>query len=299
MNQTIRVPAGACLLALLAVTAAAPAEPPRPGDQPEVKKDVREKGLGPETDEEHRREAERLVSGIDLERLVEEKWVKVKRIEKALLYHGDATRGHNRGSVWAWGDKGRPVALLELWQNGSNRTKWVCGLCNTSGGALRARREDKPWWKENESTVELKDVPGAAAPVEDAPLRQRQLKQLAQKFTGYEFWDPNNSRYELRRLERAVHTYRDPDAGILDGGMYVLANGTNPEVMLFIEARTKQGAKSPLWQFTVGRMTHAEYHLEYDDKEVLSAPPGKPLSGAGNPYWVVSVDAPVMTEPKK
>ena len=71
------------------------------------------------------------------------------------------------------------------------------------------------------------------------------------------------SRYELRRLERPLHTYRDEENGILDGPLYTLANGTNPEIMLFVEARAdlKDTSKSS-WQFTVGRVSHAELHLE-------------------------------------
>src|SRR5262249_26472673 len=150
--------------------------------------------------------------------LVDGEWFKVKRIEKALLYHGDATRGHTRGSVWAWGTAGRPVVLMELWQNGSDRTRWAFGLCNTSSGKVRASLGGQPWWRENGPAAELKNIPGAPAPAADTAARQRQLKMIAQKFAGHEFWDPNNSRYELRRLERPLHTYRDETHGLLDGG---------------------------------------------------------------------------------
>ena len=71
-------------------------------------------------------------------------------------------------------------------------------------------------------------------PAADAKQRQLQLRSLAQKFIGHQFWDPNNSRYELRRLERPLCTYQDEDAGILDGALYTLANGTNPEILLFV-----------------------------------------------------------------
>ena len=62
--------------------------------------------------------------------------------------------------------------------------------------------DGRPWWLENSSDCELKDVPGVPAAAADPALRQRQLKQIAARFTGHQFWDPNNTRYELRRLER-------------------------------------------------------------------------------------------------
>jgi len=250
----------------------------------------------PDADEEHRKVAEKVVSAIDVEVLVADKWTAAKRIEKPLLYYGDPTRENDRGSVWAWGDKGRPVAVAELYQNVDARDRWVYVLCNTSGGKLRASRNGAAWWRENESASELKDIPGAPAAAGDAAGRQRQLKALAPKFTGHEFWDPNNSRFELRRLDRPLHTYRDEDAGVLDGALYTLANGTNPEILLFVEARAgKDGAKSA-WQFATGRLAHAELHLLFDAKEVFEAPRGGRLSGADKPYWLGFITA---AEPKK
>ncbi|MDB5306180.1 MAG: hypothetical protein JWO38_382 [Gemmataceae bacterium] len=255
---------------------------------------------GPDAAKERLRAAEQVVDGIELEVLTDDKWATVKRIEKPLLLFGDSTRDNDRGSLWGWGEKGRPLALLELYQNVRDRTKWVFAICNTSGGKVRARRKGAPWWGENDSGVELKDIPGAPAPAAEEPQRQRQLKAVAQKFTGHQFWDPDNSRYELRRLERPLHTYRDEPAGIREGGLFTLANGTNPEIMLFVEARVdpKDGSK-PVWQFTVGRLAHAELHLEYDGKEVFTAPRGDRLSASDKPYWVGFIDTSPDAAPGK
>ena len=162
------------MFAALLVGSAGAADPPK---APDEKKDNPEKPS--DADEEHRRAAEKVVDAIDLEVLVAEKWVKVKRIDKPLLYYGDPTRENDRGSVWGWGEKGRPVALIELFQNTNDRKRWAYAICNTSGGKLRAKRAGADWWRENESSSELKDIPGAPAPAAEAPQRQRQLKQLA------------------------------------------------------------------------------------------------------------------------
>ena len=136
-----------------------------PGSSSEEKKDKTEPGTGKNANEQIRREMEQAIHGIELEILRDDKWTKVERIEKPLLFHGDPTRGHERGSVWGWGTKGRPLALLELWQNANDRTRWAFALCNTSGGKLRARRAGAPWWHENDSATELTDIPGASPPL--------------------------------------------------------------------------------------------------------------------------------------
>jgi hypothetical protein len=232
--------------------------------------------------------------------LSDDTWTRVPRIEKPLLFYDEPTRNNDRGSVWGWGTKGRPFALLELFQGQKDRTTWVFAICNTSGGKLRARRGGDPWWRENDSAAELKDIPRAPAPAADAPLRQRQLKLLAEKFTAHEFWDPDNSRYELRLLKRPLYTYRDEAGGVLEGGLFTLANGTNPEIMLFVEARVDPKDRSKrVWQFTVGRLAHAELHLEYDGKEVFSAPRGDRVSASNKPYWLSFLNAALEADPRK
>jgi hypothetical protein len=286
------------LLALLVVATASGRDP---GDEPtKEKKDQAAPAAETKADEQSRREAERVIRGIELEMLVDDKWTKVERIEKPLLFYGEPTRSHDRGSVWGWGRKGRPVALLELWQNVGNRSRWFFILCNTSGRKLRARRDGDLWWGVNDSAAELKDIPAATAPAADAPLRQRQLKLLAEKFSGHEFWDPNSSRYELRLLKRPLYTYRDEDSGVLEGGLFTLANGTNPEILFFVEARVDPDNRSKrIWQYTVGRLAHAELHLKYDGKEVFEAPRGNKVSGPDQPYWLSFLIAPAEADSEK
>jgi hypothetical protein len=189
---------------------------------------------------------------------------------------------------------------MELYQNTANRTRWVYAICNTSGKKVRARRGGEPWWGENDSASELKDVPASLVPPADPAQRQRQLKALAQRFTGHQFWDPDNSRYELRRLERPLHTYRDDAGGVFDGSLYTLANGTNPEILLFVEARVHptEGSKA-VWQYAVGRLAHAELHLEYDGKEVFQAPRGNRVSGRDKPYWLGFINSAPDPAPDK
>lgn len=280
-------PAFVALLILSTAFAAAP-----PGASSEAKKDKTEAETEKNANEKNRREAEQVIRGIDLEVLRDDKWTKVERIEKPLLFYSEPTRNNDRGSVWGWGRKGRPIALLELFQDSDKRTRWVFAICNTSGGKLRAHQTGAPWWRENDSAAELKDIPGAAAPAADAALRQRQLKLLAQKFTAHEFWEPANSRYELRLLKRPLYTYRDEANGVLDGGLFTLANGTNPEIMLFVEARVDPKNRSKrVWQFTIGRVSHAELHLEYNGKGVFDAPRGDRVSAWDKPYWLGNIEA--------
>jgi hypothetical protein len=299
-RQTLPAPVKTCLglLTLLAAATALVSSPP--GPPAEAKKDRTEPGAETEADTPGRREAERVVRSIDVEILRDDQWTRVERIENPLLFYGDPTRNNDRGSVWGWGAKGRPVALVELFQDSNDRAKWVFALCNTSGGKVRASRAGAPLWRANDSAAELKDVPGAPAPAAEAALRQRQLMRLAEKFTAHEFWEPNNTRYELRLLKRPLCTYRDEAGGVLDGALFTLANGTNPEIWLFVEARVEpKGKAKPVWQYTVGRSAWAELHLECDGKEVFAAPRGEQVSAPDKPFWLDVIKAAPDADPRK
>jgi hypothetical protein len=234
---------------------------------------------------EIRKAAEQLVDGLELEALRGETWVKVKRIDRPLLLFSDDTRADDRGSLWAWSDKGRPLALFEIFQKATSRTVWTVGICNTSGGRLRAGRMGGPWWLENDSDIAFKDVPAAPPVAPEPALRQRQMKLLAQNFTAYTMFRDGVCT-DLRRLDRPLHSYRDEEAGILEGGLFAFANGTNPELLLFIEARQGKGkASKPAWQFGVGRASYGQLHAEYEGKEVYLATYGNLVIGRDKPFW--------------
>src|SRR5438874_3606464 len=91
----------------------------------------------PDAPAEIRKAAEQLVDGLELESLQGETWVRAKRIDRPLLLYSDDTRADDRGSLWAWGDKGRPLATFEMFQKATSRTVWTVNVCNTSGGKLR------------------------------------------------------------------------------------------------------------------------------------------------------------------
>ena len=144
--------------------------------------------------------------------------------------------------------------------------------------------------------------PGAPAPAADAARRQRQLKQ----------W-PGSS----RRTSSGTRTTRGSSfagstgrctltgtrtAASSTAALYTLANGTNPEIMLFVEARADpKDASRTAWQFAVGRLAHAELHLVYDGKEVFDAPArtGLRLSAPDKPYWLGPIESSPTAKPDK
>jgi hypothetical protein len=203
----------------------------------------------------------------------------VPRCEKPLLTFGDPARQNRNGTLWTFGE-GRPAAFLELYQGTEPQAPWVHAITLTGTEGVILKTPSSSFWRPDSRQIEPAPVPDAPAHAGREPLRLRQMKQIARRFTAHEFWDPDNSRFELRLLVQPVLRYRDESAGVIDGAAFVLAHGTNPEVILLIEAHG-DSVQQAQWRYSLARMGSAEFHVELDGAEVWSRP--RTLGVVGSP----------------
>jgi len=210
----------------------------------------------------------------------------VDLIDHPLLTYGDSARSNENGTLWAWGTSGRPLALLELYQPTGGATNWVHAITLTSTHKVAMKTPVAAAWTPKETQINPEKFPDAPSPSDKEATRARQLKELARRFTAHEFWDPDNSRFELRLLVQPVHRYSDSEFGIHDGAVFVLAHGTNPEVLLLIEALGKS-LEEARWHYNLARLGSAELHVELDEKEVWkqNRTPGV-VGKSTDPYWL-------------
>lgn len=211
----------------------------------------------------------------------------IERVDQPLLSFGDPARVYSDGTLWAWGDKGRPVAVMELWQDRQALgLLWIHTLTLTSPRRATLTTPSSQRWQPAELPPKPTVFAEAPSPAPKASSRLRQFKELARRFTAYEHFDPDNSRVELRLLVQPVHRYSDPGSNLQDGAIFILAHGTNPEIVLMIEAMGETVATSR-WHYNVLRSTHAETHVQLDGHEVWQCPPAEPDHiGPNKPYWL-------------
>lgn len=213
----------------------------------------------------------------------------VARIEKPLHTYGDAVRGNSNGTVWAWGKTGRPKAFLELFRATEPNSPWINAITLTSKETVSVKTGVANGWKPAQTQIDPKLIPDAPLPDSKENVRLLQMKEQSRRFTAHEFWDPNNSRFELRLLPRPLLRYKDEADGIQDGTAYILAHDTNPEIVLLIEALGETPEKAR-WHFSAARLGSAELHLEIDGNGVWKQ--GRTPNVAGkstDPYWLFFV----------
>lgn len=208
----------------------------------------------------------------------------------------DPARRFGDGTVWVYGKTGRPAALLTLSfnKNARNGAEWLHELTSLSDATFSARSNDGRTWSPRGPGIALKPIPNAPAPADDEVKRLRQMRDQARRFKAFENLDPTPNtraeRYELRLLTKPIHRYKDPARGILDGGIFLIAYGQNPEIVLVIEARG-DGKRAPVWSYGLNRIAMAVLHVSLDDKELGDWPSTLSTFGATSAYYIYGIPA--------
>jgi hypothetical protein len=209
-----------------------------------------------------------------------------------LLRWNDPSRQFHDGALWAWaGGGGRPLAVVSVGvvphaQYGEvynfEFTSTVSGQVTADAGGKfvplpspfnPAIGRDLHWAPRGPG-VQFQELPDAPGPADSEAGRPRQMRDLAGRFAAWQFnKPPARERYELRLLPRPIYRYADAASGLLDGAIFVFAFGTDPEVMLLLEAR-RQGQREgqASWQYALARLSRAEPAVSLDRREVWRLP---------------------------
>lgn len=194
--------------------------------------------------------------------------VELKRSDRAVTHYSDNTRDYEDGTLWAFTRDGRPLALTTCYTTNINSGKWIHATTSLSANPLRCTQDHVDIWSPEKSGVTFQPLPDAPdVSGNDARLRG-QARQLAQRFQAWQFWDPDNQRYELRLQARPVIEYTDPSSNVAAGAAFLFTHGVNPELVLLVEAVKE---KEPGWQYAFAKIGSAEFHATLDDREVYSS----------------------------
>jgi len=147
---------------------------------------------------------------------------------------------------------------------------WSFEFVSLSTGPVEAV-DDRLRWTPRKAGVVFRDVPDAPVPATGEAERLRQMKDLLKRFSADEFWNVTAQAYTLRLLSHPIDRYADPASGLVDGAIFIYANGTNPEVLLLIEARRGAGGATS-WSYAAAPLTTAAPTLRLDRKDVWTSP---------------------------
>jgi hypothetical protein len=185
--------------------------------------------------------------------------------------------GLQQGVVFLWLRDGRPSALGSIFSQPDAKLpgrRVIHEFHALDPEKLLVSRPDAlNEWKP-QAGLARKELPDAGAPAAAAGARLVQMRRLAAEFTGHSI-NKEAMRWELRLLPAPLYRYPAGKAGVIDGALFTLVStaGTDPEVLLLIEAREEAGKAR--WEYACARFSDRDLYVQRKEKEVWSAVRGE------------------------
>jgi len=201
--------------------------------------------------------------------LDEARKTKAELIEKPIyLWTNPTKNGGQFGSVFIWAHAGEPVLVGSIFAHPTEGRRHLVHEFHVLSESLifpECRDGDSQTWQPK-GAIKLRPLPGAPAPEASAAKRLIQMRSLGREFGGYTV-DWRKQRWELRLLTQPLYRYEKPAGDAIDGALMAMVTsaGTDPEVLLLLEAR-KNG-----WHYAPLRFSDSSLYVTHGDKEVWTA----------------------------
>jgi hypothetical protein len=192
---------------------------------------------------------------------------KLALIEEPLLRFDDQVTGVLDGTLFVWTLDGRPAATASVWIRKIGQE--FHEFQSLAAGALTATNQGQQKWTPAQAGIQRKPAPLAQPPAATAVGRLNQMRTLAREHSAA-VKDGSNDQTVLRLLPQPVYRYGRPGGDVVDGALFAYCKGTNPEVLLLVEA-VKNG-KELQWSYAFARMSSRGCEVRREDKVVWSAP---------------------------
>jgi len=158
--------------------------------------------------------------------------------------------------LWTAGLKGRPVAAAQFFVVQSDWHHEFQSLSSHGFDARCAGAGSENWsWQPERPGCDLLRADGIDSVADSAAQRLRQMKSIAERFSAAV--DPSGkfeSPEQLRLLTTPVYRYAVPEQGITDGALFAFVQGTNPEILVIVEAGGSK-AEGLFWRYGFARMS--------------------------------------------
>jgi hypothetical protein len=201
---------------------------------------------------------------------------------RPLLRYNDQTRASQNikgvldATAWRLGETGRPKAVvtLEIYLVEQARPLLTYEFVSLTPQKFEMQSVRGVRWLPHDTDLSMTGFAEAPRPVDTPRARLVQMRALSRRFTAQEQLGAQTT--DLRLLTQPIDRYEDLAAGILDGAVFVFANGTNPEMGLLVECSEEK------WSYGLFRLASAKLLAQLDGKSVMesSKPPGYPVDAS-------------------
>jgi hypothetical protein len=214
-------------------------------------------------------------AGYDV-RLESDPDTRLELVKEPVLRWTNPARTGEDGALFIWTRRGRPELIGTIFTYVyNNKLSRKHELMSLAEGPLTAQFGGKEVWSPKSAGVNF--LPLEKAPDVAANSRQRltQMKSLARDFAA-SMRDLQGEQFQLRLLTQPLVRY-EPDPGgsrpsrVLDGAIFAFSLGTDPEVLLLLEARPQEEGHA--WHYALARFHYIDLTVKHNDRQVWHADP--------------------------
>jgi hypothetical protein len=190
-----------------------------------------------------------------------------KLLAEPVLRWSNPAVGEIHGNVFLWTKDTRPIAIGSLFKWFSPHTHTSHEFQSLTDQPLVASYDGRQVWTVKSPGVNFRQIDKAEPPADSSNRRQTQMRQLAKRFRG-DMRSREGEDVELRLLTQPIYKYEAAKEGVLEGGLFAFVEGTDPEILLLIEARNDD--KGTRWYAAGARMQNVMVRLKLDEAEFWS-----------------------------
>jgi hypothetical protein len=209
---------------------------------------------------------------------------------KSVLRWSNPATQHVYGDVFFWTFDGRPEVVMSLFKVWEPPRGLHAEMHSLALGDVSADRDDSPIWRSTRPGIAPEEIPDAPPPADSALRRSSQMRTLAKGFAA-ELVDQRvndkGERQSLRLLPQPVYRYESSNPDVLDGAVFAIVLGTDPELMLLIEARKTGGEFR--WHYSLARMNDDAMLVKYNDHQVWRVDPLKSRDRFADAYYLEGI----------
>jgi hypothetical protein len=186
-----------------------------------------------------------------------------------LLRFTNPVSGLKDGGFMVWKDKsGRPMVGAQFFLTADDL--WLNEFQSLATVPLRAVRDGGVKWEPARAGVEIKAVPDAPEPAQSAVQRLVQMRNIVERITSSDEFEGRPKSDSLRLMAKPLLRFGKEGTATLDGALFVHAHGTDPELMIVLEAiRSESGHR---WSYSLAPMTGYALKASLDDQPIWEAP---------------------------
>jgi hypothetical protein len=185
--------------------------------------------------------------------------------KEPVLRWPNPTREVPEGATFVWTLDGRPEAIGCIWKHGILSHAFQ----SLSTSTLIAEHREQTVWHPAAKGISLLDFPKAPQPADSPVKRLSQMKDLARRFQCRLSGD-GEKREDLRLLPSPIYRYKTDRQDLFDGALFAYVQGTDPEVILLLEAHRRDGKAE--WKYALTRRSMLALEADLDGERIWTVP---------------------------